>query len=184
MKPQVQGDVQGLPLGSQVVTAIQGRPVSTSTPQIGDKLVWNGTTWVPGGNVGFATRTANVATAGTTFGTGADLLASDISFTANGSLSYIVRVSAASWQNTLSGGANFLYLKYDGAQAGEMAVINCPGVSFNVPFAVAPLYLITPAAGTHTVNLRLVVNSGTGTVVGGAGGAANAVPITVTIDIK
>jgi hypothetical protein len=42
---QVQGDVQSLPLGSQVVTAIQGRPVTTDNPGLGQFYEWTGTQW-------------------------------------------------------------------------------------------------------------------------------------------
>lgn len=49
MKPQITGDVQGLPLGSQVVTAVQGRSVSSSPPSPGHALQWSSSTkqWVP-----------------------------------------------------------------------------------------------------------------------------------------
>jgi hypothetical protein len=44
-----QGDVQSLPLGSQLVTAIQGRPVSNTPPANNDALVWwtGVNKWVP-----------------------------------------------------------------------------------------------------------------------------------------
>jgi hypothetical protein len=44
-----QGDVQSLPLGSQLVTAIQGRPVSDTAPANNDALIWwtGVNKWVP-----------------------------------------------------------------------------------------------------------------------------------------
>jgi hypothetical protein len=44
-----QGDVQSLPLGSQLVTAIQGRAISTTAPTNGAGLVWfkAGNVWAP-----------------------------------------------------------------------------------------------------------------------------------------
>lgn len=47
-KPGVGGDVQSLPLGSKIVTGLQGRPVSGIAPSKGQTLVWNGQQWAPG----------------------------------------------------------------------------------------------------------------------------------------
>jgi hypothetical protein len=53
-----QGDVQSLPQGSQLVTAIQGRPVSASPPVTGAALLWFGSAngfggiWAPNAVLG------------------------------------------------------------------------------------------------------------------------------------
>jgi hypothetical protein len=53
-----QGDVQSLPQGSQIVTAIQGRPVSASPPTNGAALLWFGSAngfggiWAPNAVLG------------------------------------------------------------------------------------------------------------------------------------
>jgi len=40
------GDISG-PVGSTTVTKLQGRDVVNAVPNVGDALIWNGTTWLP-----------------------------------------------------------------------------------------------------------------------------------------
>lgn len=45
--PKIMGDIQKLPLGSWIVKAIQGRPVSAAPPSTNQVLAWNGSQWAP-----------------------------------------------------------------------------------------------------------------------------------------
>ena len=185
MKPQIQGDIQPLPLGPQIVTAIQGRPVVTNTPPVGSSYIWSGSAWVPGGRIAYGTNTSAVSTAGTTFAGGADLLATPLKFTATGSNSYIVRVSAQQWGNSgAAGTGSQLRINLDGADAGLFANMQVQVAGDSAEILNATAYLATPSAGAHTVNVRLVVGgTGTASVASGAGGAGATLPILVTLEI-
>ena len=128
------------------------------------------------------TRTSNVSSSGTTFATGNDLLATSLAFTASGGNSYIVLVLSRGWNNSGTAGSasNELHFNLDGADAGRFAGSVFPAANQVTPLSVGG-FLLTPAAGSHTLNVRLFVNSGTGTIVGGAGGAGNDVPLFVSI---
>lgn len=134
-----------------------------------------------GSQVGKGTKTSNVSTSGTSFAAGADLLASAISFTADGSSDYIVKVYARQTQNSTAIAHNRLELNLDGSAAGVMydAGFNSTNENFGV---AAAIIISAPSAGSHTVNVRLWVSTGTGTVVGGAGGSNVSSPILVTVE--
>ena len=181
MRPKNTGDVQSLPLGPQIVTAIQGRPVSTAVPPKGGSLVWNGSAYVPGGRLASGTRAATVSTAGTTFAAGADLLSTALSFTADGTSSYLVRVAAPAISNNTATDGFHLRINLDGADAGVI----CSGVSATASQSEALLAegVFTPAAGAHTLNVRLnAVTGGTAAVNAGTGGAGGLTPIFVSIE--
>ena len=180
MKPQVQGDVQGLPLGAQIVTALQGRPVATTAPIAGQSLAWNGAAWAPGGRLGSGSFASSVSTAGTTFAAGADLLPTAITFTATKGNSYIVTVSAEGWQNS-GANQNALKLNLDGADGGTIAVWNCTTAGFANTLLVRTIF--TPSPGSHTVNARLFCGAGTATVLAGPGGVGAGTPILVTLEV-
>lgn len=127
------------------------------------------------------TKASSVATTGTTFAAGADLLASALQFTAVGGNSYIVRVSAPFWQNSAAANGCDLRLNLDGADAGFVARITSPAINAGVPCVGVGYF--TPSAGSHTVNIRLSVSAGTGTVQAGSGGAGTNLPIVVTIEV-
>lgn len=98
----VQGDLSG-PLESPTVDALQGTPVSPTTPTTGQALVYNGTQWAPGSAGGGGTVTAVTATAPITSsgGTTPDIAMPQAGPTSDGWL------SAADWNtfNTAGGGA-------------------------------------------------------------------------------
>ena len=129
------------------------------------------------------TKAASVTATGTTFAAGTDVLASALEFTASGSNNYIVRIGAAEWFTNTAGAANFLHVNLDGADAGIICQTTFTATNQGTPcVAFAELGTI-PAAGEHSVNVRLRVNSGTGTVLGGAGGAGVQLPIIVTLEV-
>ena len=134
-----------------------------------------------GMRIASATTTSTVTTTGTTFAGGTDILGSALKFTASGSNSYIVRVSALAWQNSVIN-ENFAKLNLDGADGGFMAAAHIE-VAGHLECLAGVAY-ITPAAGEHSVNVRVHSNAaGTLTVLGGAGGAASNLPIIVTIEV-
>jgi hypothetical protein len=137
---------------------------------------------VPGSVIAQGTKTANVATTGTTFATGADVLAAPLSFTADGSSNYVIRVEATDWFAAPAGVLN-VNLNLDGADAGGISVAS-PGTGVAASLGASTI-LLSPSAGTHTVNARLFVTSGsgsTGTIEGGSGGAGAKRPILVSIE--
>ena len=133
-----------------------------------------------GMRIAYATRNANIATAGVTFGTGVDLLTTPIQFTAQGSQNYIFRVNATGWFNT-NVAQNQLRMNLDGADNGFLALCTIPAANETMPVIAAGIF--TPTVGEHSVNARLTVTAGTGTVQGAGGGAGNALPIVVTLEV-
>lgn len=133
-----------------------------------------------GARLALVTRAAAVSTAGTTFATGADLLSSAITFTATGANTYILRVAAPWWGNTAVA-QNALRVNLDGADGGFISAGNIAAAGGVLPCAGA--FTLQPSVGSHSVNVRLTVGGGTGTVQGGAGGAGVAGPIIVTLEV-
>ena len=119
------------------------------------------------GVVGSGSRSTDLATAATTFGTGSDVLASPISFTANGTASYAALLIGPGMTNNFAGGGkqNTLALVLDGAQSTVIVFAGPAATSQPLPLAGMSL-IATPAAGVHTVNVRFWVNGGTGTLFG------------------
>lgn len=114
------------------------------------------------------TFTGNVSTTGTTFATGTDIFSTPLTFIADGVSAYRVVLQATAVSS--SGGANssLFHLNLDGADGGL-----CTGVSTFTAGADVPgyvyAYMNQPAPGAHTVNIRIVVTSNTGTIQASAG---------------
>lgn len=137
---------------------------------------------VPKGVLASGTKTSNVTSTGTTFGTGADLLAAALSFTADGTSNYLLRVYARAWTNSLTTAASQLNLNLDGVDKGQFASMQPSVANVAIPLSVGGVILV-PTAGAHTVNARLSVSvASTATVVGGAGGAGVDLPIFVSVE--
>jgi hypothetical protein len=123
-------------------------------------------------------QTADISTTATTYGTGADVLTSAISFTANGTSNYLVACVGPGWRNSLSGQSNTLSLTLDGAQGVIMSFYSAAAAQEPDPLA-GFARLAAPAAGVHTVNARLFVSSGTGLIFSGTTFAGVAVVVYV-----
>jgi hypothetical protein len=128
-------------------------------------------------------KTSSVTSSGVGFASGTDILGTPLSFTADGTSDYLIRISATSWTNNgAAGSRNQLAVNLDGSQAGYFADSASPAAGrqmmceFN---GVIP----APSAGTHTVNVRLGVTAGTATVTGGSGVGANPSPILVAVAV-
>ena len=135
-----------------------------------------------GSVVGHATNTSSATTSGTSFAAGADILAADLSFIADGTSDYLVTVSARQWSNTgTSLPHNRLSLKLDGADAGVF--IDTSLATGQAVVVSGSVVIAAPSAGAHTVNGRFWVSAGTGTLTAGAGGAGGGVstPLVVTV---
>jgi hypothetical protein len=143
-----------------------GSVVGNVAFQIGINALSGSVTVLGGGGpritVATGVITGNVTTTGTTFGTGTDVLASALTFVADGASNYLVTLYAIAWSEDSSNSV-LLHLNLDAVDAGLCTGASLPGAGFDmVGFASA--YLPAPSAGTHTVNLRMLVSAGTGTL--------------------
>ena len=121
---------------------------------------------------------SNVTATGTTFGTGTDVLATAIEFTATGNNNYIVRLFGNAFSNGTSGDGAQLRVNLDGADGGGMGETISAANSQWVP-CVGVGYISRPSPGEHSVNVRLLaVTGGTATMT-----ASSTSPIIVTLEV-
>jgi|SRR5215831_345529 len=145
------------------------------------------TDWIPLGQsavvgvadeVAYGERQANVATAAAAgFANGADLLATALSFTADGATVYMVEFYVPAITN---GGGNFtsFAINLDGAQLDQLVG---PYGLFNALPAYGR-HRITPAAGVHTLNVRMYSQGAfVSTALGGTGTGSGVAPIFVRL---
>jgi hypothetical protein len=124
--------------------------------------------------LGYQTQASNYTVNQTALASATDMFSSDITFTADGTSTYMVEfysgrvispnaVSAFSWLVMTDGGSNAL---------GTMAIMfNNATTGFQLPCHVKVPY--TPAAGSRTINARAVYSGTTGMVFyGGSGGSS------------
>ena len=138
---------------------------------------------VPGTTLIYGTATTNTTATGTTWGTGTDVLNAALTFQADGVSDYEVTVSSPVIQNSSGGGsATRVSLNLDGADGGKFAEYTENTANSAVPFTASG-FISKPSAGAHTVNVRLWVSGGTGTLQGGAGGAGATEPCLVTLSV-
>lgn len=159
---------------AQVTLDAKGRATAASSVAI---------TASGGGVIAHGTETSNVTTTGDTYATGAKIFASDISFTADGTSTYMFELSALGWA-TAAAVFIFCWMKLDGSQAGLMTQVFSNTSAFSTPL-VGRAILSGLSSGAHTVNAVVANQSGstTLTVYGGAGGSTNVVPILGTIAV-
>lgn len=131
------------------------------------------------GIVAYGTRTTNQTTVGTTYAAGADILAAAVSFTADGHSDYVIRASGVGFGASASVNGQ-LWLNFDAAQRGLMQSTFTAGQVMPV---AASAVVFAPAAGAHTVNVRMVVSAAaTGTIFAGNGTGTNFQPFLVTVE--
>lgn len=132
------------------------------------------------GVVAHASSTAAVSTTATTFTGGADLLAVDLSFTADGASDYELAVNGYGWYNGSTSVDTVLALKLDGAEHGRIGHTYI-GASLAVPLAASRV-ITAPSATAHTVNARLFVGTAsTATVEAGDGLSDNKPPLYLVV---
>ena len=81
-------------------------------------------------------------------------------------------------------GGQTLILVYDGSAAapmGRIAFVRTPAASASQGWPTLGKYRFTPSAGSHTYQIRGHVNTGSGSVQGGAAGGETAVPVYIKI---
>jgi hypothetical protein len=116
----------------------------------------------PGTIMGFGLGQA-VSTASTNFAGGQNLLAANISFTADGVSRYALVVLGAGWSNSFAGTTTMIASAVlDGAQGGLFnAMADNTGVLAPLSGAID---LLVPSAAVHTVNVRIYAGTGTTTI--------------------
>lgn len=134
----------------------------------------------PTGIIAYGIRTSAVSSAGTTFAGGADLLSSVLSFSSDGKSDYLVTVCSSGWSNSTASTTQWLRINLNGADAGS--IVGVTGLAAGQQYSLNVAGQLTkPSAGSHTLNVRLMVSGGTGTVQGGSGGAGANLPILVAL---
>jgi len=127
----------------------------------------------------FGTRTTNYSISSTTVAGAADAFASDLTWTANGTSSYQVE---AFWPfiETAQSSSSFVEIWLvdgSGTGLGRLAYIAyADGTRSAAQGAFSPSYFYTPAAGSTSINIRMITNTTAGNATAGAGGAAANVP--------
>lgn len=126
------------------------------------------------------TVSSDVTTTGTTFAGGTDILATAFEFSATGNNDYIFRVSAAGWYLSTTAAALALHLNLDGADNKIFAQTTSTTANAVYPLSAAA-YISKPSTGEHSVNARLTVGAGTGTIP--ASSAGGYLPIIITLEV-
>lgn len=108
---------------------------------------------------------------------GADVVATLPAVTLDGSMKVLLSVFAPYGQGPSSGAKSLTLVFFDGStQLGEFTIVRQTGGSTER----TPINLsrrATPSAGVHTFSWRAYVDSGSGVVGAGAGGAGNQLPL-------
>lgn len=131
--------------------------------------------------VAYGTYNSTRTTSGTTFATGIDLLASPLSFIADGLSDYLVSVAVSTWVNNVVGAINHMVLNLDGLDAGRIIEQTQPTASYLMQCHSETPILI-PSFGPHTVNVRQYCSAGSVTAYGSAGGVNTERPMLVKVE--
>ena len=205
MKSQVTGDVQGLPFGSQIVTALQGRPISGVAPTKGQALSWNGTAWVPataftptdpgtnkvwgsngsgsalgvfppGYEIGYNQITANVPITGTTAGT-STLVITSSGYTFDGGPVICEFYSPDVSTPTVAGDVTVIGLFESTTLLAEIGFVQTPAAA-TTGIAMNARFRFSPSGGVHTYLIRAWASHTTGspTVSAGSGTSGAVAP--------
>jgi hypothetical protein len=127
----------------------------------------------------FGTRTTNYSISSTTLAGAADAFASDLTWTADGTSSYRIEaywpfIESAQATNAL---VQIWLVDGSGTGLGRLGyVAYADGTRSATQGAFNPSYFYTPAAGSTSINIRIINENGTGNASAGAGGAAANVP--------
>ncbi len=158
----VDGDISAAAAIS--LAKLNGFPNSAAKFARGDG-VW-ATPLIPGSIMGLGIG-QSVSTAGTSFAGGANLLASNISFTADGISRYAVLALGPNWSTNSSAQTTIIASAvFDGAQ-GNLFDTFTFGTNVLLPFA-GGIDLGVVSAAVHTINIRIYGGTGTTAVTAGA----------------
>ena len=127
----------------------------------------------------FGTRTTNYSISSTTLAGAADAFASDLTWTADGTSSYRIEaywpfIESAQTANAL---IQMWLVDGSGTGLGRLGYVGyADGTRSGAQGAVNPSYFYTPAAGSTSINMRMIYENGPGNASAGAGGSAANVP--------
>lgn len=124
--------------------------------------------------LGFQTRTSNYTAEQSAVSSAADVFNNDITFTADGTSTYWVEFYCGRVVSPNTSGVFAWIVLTDGGNNGLGTlgiVFNNAGTGFQIPVSTRAPY--TPAAGSRTVNVRIVFGEASGMVFyGGSGGTS------------
>ena len=135
--------------------------------------------------IGFTTRTTSYSIPSTTVPGAADAFASDVTWTADGTSSYRIESYWPFIESAQTANAYVELWLVDGSgnKLGRLAYVGYgDGTRSAAQGAVNPSYFYTPTAGSTSINIRMVVNTGTGNATAGAGGATDNVPAYLAVN--
>lgn len=157
-----------------------GKPTGLNT---NDVPVWNGTTWVrPTGTpssttylrgdgswaqakpiIAYTTQLGTsgviVSSSASTFSAAPNIFSTPISITFDGISNYFIEISAMAFGNNTANAYADVVVSMDGNQNSYLAQARASTTNDQTPLYGRAM-LFTPTAGTHSVNARLMVNSG------------------------
>jgi len=128
--------------------------------------------------LGFQTRTTDYTVSATSIASAADIFASDITFTADGTSAYRIeacfpRISTASNANS---SVTLNLVDGSGNDLGAMALVGEPDGGTTIHSPVFVVYYYTPAAGSRSINVRAIRSVANGIIYNGAGGSGARLP--------
>ena len=129
--------------------------------------------------IGYVQRTTNYTASSSSFAGAADVFASNISFTADGTSTYRIELFVPEVTNEAGTRAFRAALSLNGTQTGRSVLAYSPTASISVSGKVER-YLI-PAAGATTVNFRFYHDTGQTTAIAGDGTGANVYPMWMAV---
>ena len=128
--------------------------------------------------LGFEQRTSNYSISSTTVAGAADVF-TDVTWTADGTSAYRIEAYFPFVESAQAANAfvEVWLVNGSGTGLGRLAYVGyADGTRSAAQGAVNPSYFYTPAAGSTSINIRIINFGGTGNASAGAGGAAANVP--------
>lgn len=166
-----------------VYNSVTGKWIAATGIKNGTKFLRDDGTWAASSDIlQMGKVTVSASTSNTTFATGVDILALALSFVADGSSDYVLRIEGGYMQNSgAAGTAVYISANLDGAENGRTLFGNAATAQPYLPVNVA-IPIMAPLAGAHTINGRFYMNGiGTATFGAGTGGVGNNSPIFVSV---
>jgi len=129
-----------------------------------------------GTELNYVEFTANVSVSATTEGT-ANTVVTGSSITLDGNTTVVVEFFSSQSRPTGTAAAQLIFVLFDGATVlGTFGVQNSPAANNAYEPVLLSRRIATPSAGAHQYIVKAYVTSGTGLVVGGAGGTGVNLP--------
>lgn len=122
--------------------------------------------------LGYVERTTSQSVTATTFAGASEVFATDLTFVADGS-----PVVVEFYAPQVAVGGTYIVMNLSNGSTGDLGQIGYAASSGTAKTE----YRYTPSAGVQTLNVRAWVQSGTGTLSGGAGGSGQFPPILLRV---